>query len=148
MKICFIASSGGHIEQLKYLAKSFQDIPHFFVTEDVPYLKSEEFEKIPQINREDHFLIIKLLHVLFKSIYIFFKNSPDIIITTGALSVIPMCLIAKLFNKKIIFIESFAKINSPTRTGKFIYKFADRFYIQWKDLYKYYPNAIYKGSIY
>ena len=75
-------------------------------------------------------------------------EKPDVVITTGALSVIPLCVLSKVFKKKLIFIESFAKISSPTLTGKFLYKFADEFYIQWEELKKYYPKAIYKGGIY
>ena len=52
------------------------------------------------------------------------------------------------FGKKLVYIESFAKISSPTETGKFLYKFADRFYVQWKSMKKFYPNAIYLGGIY
>ena len=84
----------------------------------------------------------------FKSIYIFIKERPDYIVTTGVLAIIPLVLIAKLFRRKIIYIESFAKISSPTETGKFIYKFADRFYVQWPKMKDIYPKAIYKGGIY
>ena len=59
-----------------------------------------------------------------------------------------MCIFAKIFKKKIIFIESFAKVNSPTLTGKLVYKFADQFYVQWEQMKEYYPNAIFKGGIY
>ena len=57
-------------------------------------------------------------------------------------------LLQKLFKKKIIFIESFAKLNSPTLTGKLVYKFADQFYVQWEEMLAVYPNAIYRGGIY
>lgn len=59
---------------------------------------------------------------------------------------IPLCLIAKLFGKKLIYIESFAKVSSPTETGRFLYKFADRFYVQWKPMLQFYPKAIYLGA--
>ena len=45
-----------------------------------------------------------------------------------------MCLLAKLFRKKLIFIESFSKITSPTITGKLLYKHADLFLVQWEDM--------------
>lgn len=61
---------------------------------------------------------------------------------------IPLCLICKLFGRKLIYIESFAKISSPTETGKFMYKYADRFYVQWKSMLKFYPNAVYVGGVY
>ena len=83
-----------------------------------------------------------------KSIKIFFKERPDVIISTGALSTIPMCVFAKVLKKKIIFIESFAKVTSPTLTGKLIYKFADQFYVQWEQMKECYPKAIFKGGIY
>jgi hypothetical protein len=59
-----------------------------------------------------------------------------------------MCLLCKLFGKKLIYIESFAKVTSPTETGKLMYKFADRFYVQWESMLEIYPNAIYLGGIY
>ncbi|MDE6848090.1 MAG: polysaccharide biosynthesis protein, partial [Ruminococcus sp.] len=64
------------------------------------------------------------------------------------LAMIPMCLIAKIFRKKIIYIESFAKIKSPTATGKLLYKFADKFYVQWESMLEFYPKAKYIGGIY
>ena len=82
--------------------------------------------------------------------YIFCIERPDIIISTGVLATIPMLYIGHIFNKKVIYIESFAKINSPTQTGKLIYKnkIADRFYVQWPEMLKIYPDAIYIGGIY
>ena len=61
---------------------------------------------------------------------------------------IPICILAKLFRKKLIYIESFAKVTTPTETGKFLYKYADRFYVQWDSMKKFYPNAICLGGIY
>ena len=85
---------------------------------------------------------------IINTLKIFLREKPDVVISTGALVTIPICIIAKIFRKKLIFIESFAKINSPTLTGKLLYKFADQFYVQWKDMLKIYPKAIYKGGIY
>jgi len=84
----------------------------------------------------------------FKSLHIYIKEKPDVVITTGVLAMIPICLLAKLFRKKLIYIESFAKVTSPTQTGKLLYKYADRFYVQWESMLEIYPNAIYLGGIY
>ena len=58
-----------------------------------------------------------------------------------------MC-IRDRFGKKLIFIESYAKVKTPTLTGKLLYPFADRFYVQWRELLEYYPKAQYVGGIY
>ena len=101
-----------------------------------------------QVNREEKACIIRLISNTFCSLRIYWKERPDVIICTGVLAMIPMCLICKLFGKKLIYIESFAKVTSPTQTGKFLYKFADQFYVQWPQMKEIYPNAICLGGIY
>ena len=103
-----------------------------------------------QVNRKEVLFIPKMSIVFVKSLLIFCIEKPDVIISTGALATIPMLFIGHFFKKKIVFIESFAKINSPTKTGKFIYKkrIADRFYIQWETMQEFYPDAIFLGGIY
>lgn len=83
-----------------------------------------------------------------KGISDFLKEKPDIIICTGVLAMIPICLVSKIAGKRLIYIESFAKVTSATLTGKLLYKFADQFYVQWKSMLKVYPKAIYLGGIY
>lgn len=148
-KICLIASSGGHYEQvlmLKQLEKTF-DI--YYVTEKTEYNGNEKNTYyLKQINRREKFFILNMIQVVFQSWRILKKENPDIIISTGALAVIPTFLIGKIFRKKLIFIESFAKVNSQTLTGKLIYKFADVFFVQWEEMKEFYPEAFYNGSIY
>ena len=87
--------------------------------------------------------MLVILVMFFEQLFIYLLERPDIVITTGAGLVIPMCLIAKFFKKKVIYIESFARINSINKSGKFLYKYADLFIVQWQSLLKIYPNAIY-----
>lgn len=123
----------------------------FIVTEKTNYLVSNndyKFYYLKQVNRHEFRLIYYMIYNILITMKIFLKEKPDIIISTGALATIPMCIVAKLFRKKIVFIESFAKVNSPTLTGKLLYKFADKFFVQWESMKEFYPNAIYKGGIY
>lgn len=150
-KVCFAASSGGHYEQLLMLKPLMEKYDSFILTEKTKY--STEIENVKsyyllQVNRKEKLFILKMIWNTFKSVFFFIKERPDVVITTGVLSTIPMCLIAKIFGRKLVYIESFAKINSPTETGKFLYKFADRFYVQWETMLKYYPEAVFLGGIY
>ncbi|CEI73369.1 PssD/Cps14F family polysaccharide biosynthesis glycosyltransferase [Romboutsia hominis] len=150
-KVCFIASSGGHFEQIMMLKPIMQKYKSFVVTEKTNYSVTNDnipFYYLKQVNRHELKFIPYMTINTIKTISIFMKEKPDVVISTGALATIPMCIIAKLFRKKIIFIESFAKINSPTLTGKLIYKFADQFYVQWGEMKEFYPEAICKGGIY
>lgn len=151
-KICLISSSGGHFEQLLMLRKLSEKNEVFIVTEKTKYNNKDKKINhfVMQVNRKEVLFIPKMICIFFKSLYIFFKERPDVIISTGVLAAIPMIFLGHLFRKKVIYIESFAKISSPTMTGNLVYKrkWADQFYVQWESMLEFYPDAIYKGGIY
>ena len=122
-----------------------------FVTEKTEYSVGNPGVKtyfLSQINRKELLFLPKLIGNTFRSLGIIIKERPKVMITTGVLAIVPMALLVKLFGGKLIYIESFAKVTSKTLSGKLLYKFADRFYVQWEEMLKLYPKAIYKGGIY
>lgn len=151
-KICLISSSGGHFEQLLMLRPLEKNHDIFIVTEKTKYNANDKKINyyVSQVNRKEPLFIFKMVKIFFASLRIYFKEKPDVIISTGVLASIPMLFIGHFFKSKVIFIESFAKINSPTMTGKLVYKkhWADQFYVQWESMLQFYPDAIYKGGIY
>ena len=147
LKICFAASSGGHFEQIMRLKPLMDKYDSFLITERTDYLPDAGGEKIyylRQVNRKEKSFPIRMLLNTLESL----KEKPDVVICTGVLAMIPICLIAKFNRKKLIYIESYAKVNSGTETGRFLYRYADRFYIQWKALRKVYSKGRYVGGIY
>lgn len=151
-KICLISSSGGHFEQLLMLKTLEKNHDIFIVTEKTKYNVNDKKINyyVNQVNRKEPLFIFKMVKIFFTSLRIYFKEKPDVIISTGVLASLPMIFIGHLFKKKVIYIESFAKINSPTMTGKLVYQkhWADQFYVQWESMLQFYPDAIYKGGIY
>jgi len=101
-----------------------------------------------------HFIInpkrslLDTLISFFQTLFIFLKEKPDIIISTGAGVTIPICYLAKLFMRKVIYIESFSRVNHPSFAGRLGYLVADLFIVQWKPLLKFYKKAKYGGSIF
>lgn len=150
-RICLCSSSGGHFEQLMMLKPLTEEYDSFIVTEKLDYevkAGSLPVKYVLAINRTDKLFFFKFLYNIIKSFFIVLNNRPDFIISTGALAAVPMMAWTKIFGGKVIYIESFAKINTPNISGKITYKFADQFYIQWESLRRYYPNALNKGGIY
>ncbi|MFI3227133.1 MAG: PssD/Cps14F family polysaccharide biosynthesis glycosyltransferase [Clostridia bacterium] len=150
-KVCLAASSGGHFEQLMMLEKIMLDYDCFVLTEKTSYntkSNGQKFYYTLQVNRKEKLFLLKMVWIALQSLIVFAKERPDVVICTGVLAMIPMCMYAKIFGKKLIYIESFAKITSPTETGKLLYKFADQFYVQWESMKEIYPNAICLGGIY
>ena len=151
-KLCLICSVGGHLTQLQQLSELYRKFDYFFITERTPFTSDmknrERAYLMPLINRRQWDFIPRLLFNFVYSVAILMKERPDIVISTGALNTVPFCILAKLSGRKLIFIESYAKVNTPTVTGKLMYKIADLFIIQWQQLSKFYPKAVIGGSIY
>ena len=151
VKLCFAASSGGHYEQLLMLKPLMEKYDSFIITEETAYkskVKGQKMYYMKQVNRKEKSFVPRMISNTFRSLKIYRKEKPDVVICTGVLAMIPMCLIAKLHGKKLIYIESFAKVTSATLSGKLLYRFADQFYVQWPQMKEIYPNAIYLGGIY
>ncbi|MBD7970809.1 PssD/Cps14F family polysaccharide biosynthesis glycosyltransferase [Paenibacillus gallinarum] len=152
MKVCLISSTGGHLVELQKFIPAVSTHNYFIVTElsemSRSLAKREKVYYLRQQERHGWFFYLNLLLNIIKSLRILIKENPKIIITTGAGAVFPLCLFGKILGKKVVYIESFAKILTPSLTGKVIYKFADEFYIQWPSLIAHYPKAKYRGSLY
>ena len=151
IKICFAASSGGHFEQLLMLKPLMEKYESFVITEETTYkvqINNEKTYYLKQVNRKEKSFLPRMVVNSLESFRIFLKEQPDAVICTGVLAVLPVCLIAKIAGKKLIYIESFAKVTSPTLSGKLLYRFADQFYVQWEQMLQVYPRAIFLGGIY
>ena len=154
-KVLFISSTGGHLDELMQLSPMFKKYDYHIITEytkTTKNLRNKYKDKIDYLvfGSKAHLFqyFFKFTYNSFKSLYLFFKIKPDVVVTTGAHTAVVMCYIAKIFRKKVIFIETFANINSKTLSGRMVYKIADLFLVQWEDMIKLYPKAIYKGGIY
>ena len=126
-KVIFISSMGGHLTEMMQLKGIFKDYEYKIITEkhkSTIGLKSRYKSKIDYLltGNKDHMLryIFVIPYNLIKSFVLFLKFKPDVIVTTGAHTCVPMCYIAKIFRKKVIYIESFANIETNTLTGRLI----------------------------
>ena len=151
-KICFISSTGGHLEQLRQLDKVRERYEFYWVlprnrsTEKITerkYLVGDFYRKKEKLK-----FYVRFLWTALQQFFIFIKECPDIVITAGAGVAYPTCLYAHILRKKVIYIESFARMKTLNVTAEKIYPFADLFVVQWKELLKKAPKAIYGGWIY
>lgn len=154
-KIIFISSAGGHLCELLQLSDLFGFYNSFIVTEKEKATYNIDIENVNKIYyllsaKKNNVLIffLKNIYNSFRSVYLFFLISPDIIVTTGANTAVPMCYLGKLFHKKIIYIETFAVSHSKTLSGRLVYPIAHVFLVQWKSMLNLYPKAIYKGGVF
>ena len=151
MKACFIASSGGHWEELMSIKAIADEHDTVYITEDGGQARDSALTnmyRLPQINRRQKDFLWRFLKLMLAAGKIMLREKPDVIITTGALIVFPFCLYAKLMGTKVIYIETFARVNDRSLTGRLVYPLADLFLVQWESLLELYPKAKYVGGIF
>lgn len=153
-KILFISSCGGHLEELLRIRSIFKSCDYKIVCEKT---KTSEFQLKQYSNvsyllygTKDHLLPYILIFPIncILSLIIFLSFNPEYVVTTGTHTAVPMCYIAHFFKRKVLYIETFANVNTPTKAGKLVYKIADKFVVQWPSMKKIYKNAECWGSIF
>lgn len=147
-KLCFVSSSGGHWEQLQKLKPLAEKYTGFFVTEKTKFDAPLGKYFMLQTDLKDKLMPLKMLWNAVYTLLIWIKERPDFVITTGTMIAYPFYILAVLFHKKFIFIETFGRANMPTVAGKRMEKHADLFIVQWESQKKFYKNAIYVGCLY
>jgi beta-1,4-N-acetylglucosaminyltransferase len=158
MKICLVCSHGGHLTQMLRIRDAFSSHKTFLITYkwgNTQKLQNEYSIKTYLIaylyGTHPHsifWLLLNMIIVTVKEIPVFLKERPDAIVSTGSEIAIPICYIAKLFGKRIVYIETFGRPLEASGTAKFVYPIADLFLVQWEPLLKKFKRARYEGRVF
>ncbi len=146
-KLCLVSSSGGHWEQLQKLQPLIDKYDGFLVTEKTRFQENAKYF-MKQTDLKDKLMPFRMGVNSIKALYIWIKERPDFVVTTGTMVAYPFYLLAILFHKKFIYIETFGRANMPTVAGKRMEKHSDLFIVQWESQKKYYKKAVYGGCLY
>ena len=147
-KVCCVSSSGGHWEQLQKLQPLIDKYDGFMVTEKTQFEAPLARYFMKQTDLKDKLMPLKMIWNALYAIWIWIKERPDFVITTGTMVAYPFYLLAVLFHKKFVFIETFGRANMATVAGKKMEKHSDLFIVQWPSQVKHYNKAIYGGCLY
>ena len=145
---------GGHLSELLTLEPLILKYNSLIVTEKSPvteYLK-QQYEQVDYLKAGTRKHLFRYFFIfiynILKSFKIFFKFKPDLIISTGTHTAVPMFYIAKLFGKKNIYIESFANVETKTLAGKIVEPITDKVVVQWEDMESKYKKSKYLGGVF
>ncbi len=150
-----VSSDGGHLAQILELKDMFTGYDYLLVTEKTPatlFLKETLNVRYLKKRSGNHkrgiqFFFVLLLNSL-RSLRLLAQHFPKVIITTGSHTAVPICILGKIIGVKIVWILSFARVNSRAFAADLIYPIADKFIIQWPEVQNYYKKGIYLGGIY
>lgn len=148
--VALVASAGGHLDELLRLEWAWRRHQHFFVTTGVT--AAAELVKrsgatiyvLGEANREHP---LRLLRMLWSLLVIFLRERPAVVVSTGAAAGCLMCLLARLANRSVVWVDSIANVDRPSLSGRIVRYVADLFLVQWPELVKRYPKARYVGEL-
>ena len=87
------------------------------------------------------------LKALFACVRLIWTASPDLVLVNGPGTCVPVAVLGRLFGSRVIFVESWCRVESLSLTGRIMYWVAHRFVVHWPELVRRYPRAEYLGRI-
>lgn len=152
-RVCLIASGGGHLKQLHLLREAYSKYTNFLVTtrgfEDTQLLPGISVRyTVDDINEGRWRNPFRLCKVIVQFGWIFWKEKPQVLVSTGSGIAVPGFVLGRALRAKTIFIEAGARALSLSQAGRVCYLFADLFLVQYRAQQQRYPRAIYRGAIY
>ncbi len=150
-KFMLVASAGGHLAELQKLALANHP-DSIIITEKTDSVNNPNYKYLRYGTRSKIFVYpFIFMSNLIRAWYYLVRYRPKYLISTGAHSCVPFFIIAKTFPKRrirTIYIESFAKVNSPSMTYNIIKNYCDVVIVQHQELLDIYPNSVYLGGVY
>lgn len=145
-KVCIVSSCGGHLTEVRCLMPAYHDSAHFYVLNDRAILPPDMVGKTYFITHSERDW--KVLVNLWEAFRILLKESPTVILSTGAGPAVPFAVIGRiLFRTRVVFVETITRIEKPSMTGRIMYWLAHEFYYQWEPLRSYFPKGTYGGPL-
>jgi UDP-N-acetylglucosamine:LPS N-acetylglucosamine transferase len=148
-KILLVASNGGHLLQLLQLADLWPKARRHWVTfqkSDSESLLADE--QITWAYHPTNRSILNLLRNFGLALRIVRSRDIQAIVTTGAGVAVPFAVVGRLAGVKVVYIESMARVSSPSLTGRLIYPFANTYIVQWPELQRFFGRAQSFGTVF
>jgi len=146
--VLLVASSGGHLLQLLTLRAAWHGLPTIWVSND-----KEDARSLLAAERA-HFLpgpysrnIRSLIANLVLAVRLVVRERPATVLTTGADIAVPFAWVGRLFGAKVVYVESFTRIETVSLSCKLIKPVANRVYVQWPELLAALPDARFVGAV-
>ncbi len=153
-KIVIACGAGGHLTQMMMLKEAYEHHNCFIITYDRENTKDlENAYLLPYDQSLSGAYSLKTVTIVVQLVIgivkVLARERPDVIISTGGGDIaLPTFFFGKLMGAKLIYIETIARVDSPSSLGKLLYWLSDHFFVQSPDLLKCYGDkAQYCGRV-
>ena len=148
-EILLVCSSGGHLQQLLALRPGWEAWSHVWVTFDKSDARSLlRDERVVHAYWPTNRSLKNLVRNLVLAWRTVRRLRPRALVTTGAGVAVPFAWIARLHGVRVVYVESFTRIEGPSLTGRLVGPIAHRSYVQWPEMAELVHRARYAGNVF
>ena len=137
-------SPGGHLDLLAALATGLgDDVDRVWVTgpgrrADDLLARGETVRVVPDTGRA----IRPLVRNVLAAGRLVLRTRPRLVICSGAGLTVAFCLFARALGAKLLWVETTARVDDASRSGRLVSRFAERVFVQWPETAGRYPGAV------
>jgi len=154
LRVLCVASGGGHLEQLLACIDALEGhritlgIYEFSNLRNFHHPLIHHLRSVPFLGFAGPAVYLGLVLGAVKWFWVFLTERPDVVVSTGAeVGIVPLFL-GWLCRRRTIFVETAARLERPSGTGKIVYPFCSAFFVQSQAMLRHYgPKARYVGSL-
>ncbi len=152
--LLLVCSTGGHLVQLLALREAWQDETRVWVTfskSDARTLLRDERVVAafgPTSRAFGARAALNTLRNLLLALKVVRRTRPAVILTTGAGIAVPFAWVGRAFGARVVYVESFTRIDGPSLSCRLIAPVSARIYGQWPEFVRAVPQARYLGNVF
>jgi beta-1,4-N-acetylglucosaminyltransferase len=147
-EVLLVASSGGHLLELLELADEYPPATRHWVTFDKPDARALlSGERVTFAYSPTNRHLGNLIRNAFLAFRVLVRTRPRAVITTGAGVAVPFLYAARALGRRAIYVESLARIDQLSLTGRLVYPVVTHLFVQWPELARRYRRGRYVGAI-
>jgi beta-1,4-N-acetylglucosaminyltransferase len=148
MKVLLVCSPGGHLAQMLALKPAWQDAERVWVTlPGVDVGAALRGETVELAHGPTNRSLKNLARNTLLAWRILRGRRPDAILSTGAGLAVPFLVVGKLLRIRSVYVESVTRTDTVSLSGRLVYPFADRFFVQWPEVAERLSRAEYAGTV-
>ncbi|HEX4431597.1 MAG TPA: PssD/Cps14F family polysaccharide biosynthesis glycosyltransferase [Frankiaceae bacterium] len=147
-KVMLVGSGGGHLAQLLALKPWWVDLERTWVCFDGPDARDQlSGERVAWAFSPTTRNLVNLVRNFFLAIKLLRRESPDVVISTGAGVAVPFFFLARVMGIPTIYVEVIDRVSSRTLTGRLCRPMSSAFCVQWREQAALYPGSVVVGPL-
>ena len=148
MRICFVASAGGHLTQLLKIVQPVAGHETFVITTSEAVRENlQRFGAVYVVGECNRQHGGRVIRVFVRCLGILRRTRPDVIVSTGAAAGCICCFLGKLMGARVVWVDSITNVERLSLSGRMVRWIADLFLVQWPELARKYRGTEYVGTL-